>query len=182
VPGDPTLNALGVGTGGRRGRLYHRLDSSVAPGFQSEPTEVQAAIRPVGTALAPLHADVTAIYDSGFDDRAVWGETRAQGMHPVGRLTHRDRLVRSAPDHPIGHLEEFAPRSTKLADVEAETAAKQVGQRRPKRHGVTATVAAVPVVVPYRRHAMAGGIARGNAPAGRSRCDWKGPRSSRGGC
>jgi hypothetical protein len=160
VPGYPTLNALGIGTGGRRGLLYHKLFSSVAPGFRSEPTEVEAAIRSVGAALAPLGADVTAIYDSGFDDQAAWGETWAQGMPLVCRLQHRDRLVRPAPDQPLCHLEEFAPRLTKLADVEAEMVVKKVGQRRPKRQSVTATVAAVPVVVPYRRHAVAAGEAR----------------------
>jgi hypothetical protein len=153
VPGYPTLNVLGIGTGGRRGLLYHTLCSSVAPGFRSAPAEVQAAIRSVGGALAPLAADVTAIFDSGFDDQAAWGETWAQGMHVVCRLQHRDRLVRPAPGQPLCHLEELAPRLQGRARVEAEMVVKKVGQRRPKRQPVTATVAAVPVVVPYRRHA-----------------------------
>jgi hypothetical protein len=153
VPGYPTLNVLGIGTGGRRGLLYHTLYSSLAPGFRSEPAEVGAAIRSVGAALAPLGADVTAIFDSGFDDQAAWGETWAQGMHLVCRLQHRDRLVRPAPDQPLCHLAELAPRLRDLAEVEAEMLVKKVGQRRPKRQPVTATVAAVPVVVPYRRHA-----------------------------
>jgi hypothetical protein len=161
VPGYPTLNALGIGTGGRRGLLYHKLFSSVAPGFRSEPAEVEAAIRSVGEALAPLGADVTAIFDSGFDDQAAWGETWAQGMHVVCRLQHRDRLIRPAPGHPLCHLEEVAPRRTALAEVEAEMVVKKAGQRRPKRQPVTAAVAAVPLVVPYRRHAAAGEEAGG---------------------
>lgn len=161
VPGYPTLNVLGIGTDGRRGLLYHRLYSSVAPGFQSEPAEVQAAIRSVGAALAPLEADVTAIYDSGFDDQATWGETWEQGMHLVCRLYHRDRLVRPAADQPRCHLDEVAPRLEALAQVEAEMVVQKIGQRRPKRQPITATVAAVPVHVPYRRHAAAGENAEG---------------------
>jgi hypothetical protein len=156
VPGYPTLNALGVGTGGRRGLLYHRLYSSMASGFRSAPAEVQAAIRSVGKALAPLGADVTAIFDSGFDDQAAWGEAWEQGMRLVCRLQHRDRLVRPAPDQPLCHLEDLAPRLTDLAEVEAEMLVKKAGQRRPKRQPVTATVAAVPAVVPYRRRTPEG--------------------------
>jgi hypothetical protein len=41
VPGYRTLNALGVGTGGRRGLLYHRFFSSHAPDFVSEAEETR---------------------------------------------------------------------------------------------------------------------------------------------
>jgi hypothetical protein len=150
VPGYPTLNVLGIGTGGRRGLLYHTLYSSAAADFLSEPAEERAAIRSVGTALAPLAADVTAIYDSGFDDQAIWGETWAQGMHLVCRLKHRDRLVRTARERSPCHLEELAPGLRPLARVEAEMVVRKVGQPRPKLQPVTATVAAVPVLVPYR--------------------------------
>jgi hypothetical protein len=156
VPGYPTLNALGIGTGGRRGLLYHTLYSSLAPGFRSQPSEVQAAIRSVGAALAPLGADVTAIFDSGFDDQATWGETWTQGMRLVCRLYHRDRLVRPAADQALCHLDEVAPRLRALAQVEAEMVVQKVGQRRPKRQPVTATVASVPVLVPYRRRTPEG--------------------------
>jgi hypothetical protein len=156
VPGYPTLNVLGIGTGGRRGLLYHKLYSSLAPGFRREPAEVQAAIRSVGAAVAPLGADVTAIFDRGFADQAAWGETWAQGMHVVCRLQHRDRLVRPAPGQPLCHLEEVAPRLRDRVEVEAEMVVKRVGRRRPKRQSVTATVASVPVVVPFRRHAADG--------------------------
>jgi hypothetical protein len=151
VPGYPTLNVLGIGTGGRRGLLYHRLYSSAAPDFLSEPAEVRAAIRSVGTALAPLGADPTAIYDSGFDDQAIWGETWDQGMRLACRLKHRDRLVRPASDQPACHLEELAPRLKALAQLEAEMVVQKIGQPRPKLQPVTATVSSVPVLVPYRR-------------------------------
>jgi len=42
VPGYRTLNVLGL-TPGRRGLLYHRLISSQAPDFVSEPKEVRAS-------------------------------------------------------------------------------------------------------------------------------------------
>ncbi len=74
VNGYRTLNAIGIGAGGRRGLLYHTLFSSHAPDFVSESAEVRGAIRSVGGALAPLAAagaEVTAILDSGFDDVAV---------------------------------------------------------------------------------------------------------------
>ncbi len=99
VNGYRTLNAIGLGTGGRRGLLYHRLFSSQAPGFVSEPEEVRAAIRAVGAALAPLveaGAEVTQIVDAGFDDVAVWGEVWEQGHRLVCRLQHRDRWVEAA--------------------------------------------------------------------------------------
>lgn len=150
VPGYPTLNVLGIGTGGRRGLLYHALYSSSAPEFVSEPAEERAAIRSVGAALAPLAAEVTAIFDSGFDDQAIWGETWAQGMHLVCRLKHRDRLVRPAPGQPLCHVEELAPRLQPLARVEAELVVRKVGQPRKKLQPVTATIAAVPLLVPYR--------------------------------
>jgi len=149
VPGYPTLNVLGIGRQ-RRGLLYHKLYSSAAPGFQSEPAEVRAAIRSVGGALAPLGAEVTAIYDSGFDDQAVWGETWAAGLHLLCRLKHRDRLVRPAPARPLCHLEELAPRLKALARVQAEMVVRKEGQNRPKLQPTTATVSAAPVIVPYR--------------------------------
>jgi hypothetical protein len=150
VPGYPTLNVLGVGTGGRRGLLYHKLYSSAAADFLSEPAEERAAIRTVGAALAPLGADVTAVYDSGFDDQAIWGETWGQGMHLVCRLKHRDRLVRTAPGQPLGHLAALAPQLRPLARLEAEMVVRKAGQPRKKLQPVTATVSAVPALVPYR--------------------------------
>ena len=155
VPGYPTLNVIGIGKE-RRGLLYHRLFSSAAPDFRSEPAEVRTAVRSVGAALAPLGADLTAVYDSGFDDQAIWGETWEAGMRLLGRVHHRERLVRPAPDQPLCHLEEVASRLKALAQVQAEMVVQKVGQARPKLQPVTATVAATPVRVPYRRRTATG--------------------------
>ena len=67
VPGYRTLNVIGL-TPGRRGLLYHRLFSSQAPKFVSEPKEVQEALQTVSQALAPLkeHKTVTWLLDSGL--------------------------------------------------------------------------------------------------------------------
>jgi hypothetical protein len=54
VPGYRTLNVIGL-TPGRRGLLYHRLLSSQAPDFVSEPAEVQQALTTVSQALRPLN-------------------------------------------------------------------------------------------------------------------------------
>ena len=155
VPGYPTLNVLGIGRQ-RRGLLYHKLYSSAAPDFRSEPAEVRAAIRAVGAALAPLGADLTAIYDSGFDDQAVWGETWDAGMRLLCRIYHRDRLVRPAPGRPLCHLAELAPRLRPRARLRAELVVRKDGQPRPKLQPVAVTVSAAPVVVPYRRSVATG--------------------------
>lgn len=168
VNGYRTLNAIGMGAGGRRGLLYHKLFSSHAPGFLSEPAETRAAIRSVGAALAPLvaaGAEVTDVLDSGFDDVAVWAEVWGQRHRLVCRLCHRDRLVRPAPDAPACRLEELAPKLRRLAAVEAELVVRKAGQERPKLQPVTATVAAVPLVVAYREEARTrpGGAERARA-------------------
>ena len=155
VPGYPTLNVIGLGKE-RRGLLYHRLYSSAAPDFVGAPAEVQAALRSVGGALAPLAAggaDITAIIDSGFDDQAVWGAIWAQGWSLVGRVCHRDRLVRAAPGAPPQPLADLAPRLRPVARVQAGLVVKKVGQPRPKLQPVAAVVAAAPVVVPYHGRA-----------------------------
>lgn len=153
VNGYRTLNAIGIGSGGRRGLLYHTLFSSHAPEFVSEPHETRAAIRSVGAALAPLvtdGAEVTDILDAGFDDVAVWAEVWGQGHRLVCRLQHRDRLVAPASGAPPSRLDALAPRLRRLAEVEADLVVRKIGQDRPKRQPVTATVAAVPLVVSYR--------------------------------
>ena len=55
VPGYRTLTVLGL-TPQHRGVLYHRLFSSTAPGFVSEPHEVQTALTSVSQAIAALKA------------------------------------------------------------------------------------------------------------------------------
>jgi hypothetical protein len=158
VNGYRTLNAIGVGPGGRRGLLYHTLFSSHAPGFVSEPEEVRAAVRSVGAALAPLAeagSRITEILDAGFDDAAVWAEVWGQGHGLVCRLCRRDRRVRPAAGQPECRLADLAPKLRRLAEVGAELVVQKVGQRRPKLQPVTATVSAVPLVVPYREEARA---------------------------
>ena len=151
VNGYRTLNAIGM-AGGRRGLLYHKLFSSHAPDFVSEPDEVRAAIRSVGAALAPLAADgaeVTEILDAGFDDAAVWGEVWGQGHRLVCRLCHRDRWVQTVAGAPC-QMQDLAPRPRPLAQVGAELVVRKVGQPRPKLQPVTATVSSAPLVVRWR--------------------------------
>ena len=152
VNGYRTLNAVGIGTGGRRGLLYHRLFSSHAPGFVSEPEEVRAAVRSVGAALAPLAADgvdVTAVLDAGFDDAAAWGEVWAQGWRLLCRLHHRDRWVEAGDGAPC-RLQDLAPRLRPLAEVGAELVVRKEGQGRPKLQPVTARISAAPLAVRWR--------------------------------
>jgi hypothetical protein len=152
VNGYRTLNAIGLAPNGKRGLLDHRLFSSEAPDFVSEPAETRAAIRSVGTALAPLQADgaaITAILDSGFDDVAVWGAVWEQEWRLVCRVYHRDRLVQ-APDGTPCHLQSLAPKLRGVAQVEAEMVVRKEGQPRPKLQPVTATVASTPLLVRWR--------------------------------
>jgi DDE family transposase len=152
VNGYRTLNAIGVAPNGKRGLLYHHLFSSAAPGFESEPSETRAAIRSVGTALAPLQeegSEITAIVDSGFDDVAVWGAVWEQGWRLVCRIYHRDRLVQ-APDGAACRLQALAPKLRRLAQVEGELVVRKIGQPRPKLQPVTATVASTPLLVRWR--------------------------------
>ncbi len=94
VNGYRTLNVLGI-TPNRRGVLYHRLVSSKAPGFVSEPHEVQQALQTVSKAIAPLkeRMQATWILDTGFDDVAVWRTIWEQQEHVVCRLKHTERLL-----------------------------------------------------------------------------------------
>jgi hypothetical protein len=152
VNGYRTLNAIGLAPDGKRGLLYHRLFSSAAPDFASEPAETRAAIRSVGTALAAQQAggaDITAIVDSGFDDVAIWGAVWEQDWHLVCRLHHRDRWVQ-APDGTPCQLQSLAPKLRLLARVEAEMVVRKEGQSRPKLQPVTATVASTPLLVRWR--------------------------------
>lgn len=149
VPGYATMNVLGVGRQ-QRGLLYHRLFSSTAPDFVSEPAEVRTAIRTVGAALAPLGSEVTALLDRGFDDQAIWGELWAQGWSLVCRVSHRERHVRAGPETELVPLATLASQLQPLAQVETETVVQKHGQPRPKLQPVQATISATPVLVPVR--------------------------------
>ena len=82
-------------TPGRRGLLSHRLFSSQAPDFVSEPKEVQQALQTVSQAMSRLKEGktVTWLLDSGFDDVAVWRTIWEQQEHLVARVYHTDRKV-----------------------------------------------------------------------------------------
>lgn len=149
VPGYRTLTALGGGRQ-RRGLLYHRLFSSTAPGFTSEPDQVRQALTSIGKAGAPLAADVTYVLDAGFDDVAVAGAIWQQGNHVVWRVRDPDRLVRPAPGAAVCHLHEVADRLRPLARVETELVVRRRGQPRPKLQRVPATIAATPLVLDWQ--------------------------------
>jgi len=149
IPGYRTMNAIGVGVE-RRGLLYHHLFSSTADDFVSESVETQRALAAVGTALAPLDAEVTYILDAGFDDIAVWDTIWAQGAQLVCRVRERDRLLHPAGDATARHLADYATRLRPLAAVETELVVRKVGQPREKLQPVTAVVSAVPVPLRYQ--------------------------------
>jgi hypothetical protein len=94
VNGYRTLNVIAI-TPNHRGLLYHRLFSSKAPGFVSEPHEVQQALQTVSQAIAPLKERMAAtwILDTAFDDVAVWRTIWEQHEHVVCRLKHTERLL-----------------------------------------------------------------------------------------
>ena len=150
VPGYRTLNVLGVGRGGRRGILYHRLFSSREPAFESESTEVRTALETVGAALAGK--SVTYLLDSQFDDVAAWSTIWQQEQHLVCRLKHPERRV-EVPDPAggwrAGTVAEAQGLARQLATVRTELLVRKRGQRYPKRQPCTATIAACPVRVAY---------------------------------
>lgn len=152
VPGYRTLNALGIGRQ-RRGLLYHRLFSSTAPDFKSEPDETQQALASIGAALAPLATEITYVLDAGFDDSAVVGTIWQQGHHAVWRVRERERLVRPAPDQPRCHLVDLAPRLRPLAQVETELVVRRIGQPRPKLQRVPVQIGSVPLVMDWQEDA-----------------------------
>ncbi len=94
VNGYRTLNVVG-NTPTHRGILYHRLFSSEAPDFISEPREVQQALQTVSHAIAPLkqRMPITWIMDCEFDDVAVWRTIWEQAEHVVCRVKHPERLI-----------------------------------------------------------------------------------------
>ena len=153
VPGYRTLNVLGI-TPGRRGILYHRLLSSQAPGFVSEPAEVQAALETVSQALTPLKASktVTWITDRGFDDVAVWRTIWEQNEHVLCRIYHTERIVsiQDAQGHWIQrNIAQAQQQVRPLARVETTLEVQKGTQRHPKRQPVEVDIAACPVRLTY---------------------------------
>lgn len=151
VPGYRTLNILGLGRGGRRGILYHRLFSSAADDFLSESTEIQTALGTVGTALAAKRGQVTYIMDTQFDDQAVWRTIWQQGNHLVCRLKHPERRVyQPTADGRWAETSIAAVRSRlqERARVQTELRVRKQGQSRVKRQPVTAVLRACALRVP----------------------------------
>jgi Transposase DDE domain len=153
VPGYQTLTVLGL-TPQRRGILYHRLFSSKAPDFVSEPLEVQQALQTVSGAITPLKAElvVTWVLDSGFDDVAVWRTIWEQDEQLVCRVCHTDRRV-SIPDGQggwqDGALTDARAHMRRLASALTMLEVRKRGQRRAKRQNVTAEIWACPIQVSY---------------------------------
>lgn len=161
VPGYRTLNVLGV-TPGRRGILYHRLFSSVAEDFISEPWEVQRGLKQVSQAVRPLkeRMAVSWIVDRGFDDVAVWRTIWEQKEHLVCRIFHTERLVayRSADgkwrDGDVAtaqqHLRPMARGRTRMV-------VRRGPQKKEKRQRVTVEIRSCPLRLTYDTHVRRAG-------------------------
>jgi hypothetical protein len=153
VPGYRTLTVLGV-TPQHRGVLYHRLFSSQAPGFVSEPHEVQSALTSVSKAIAPLKQamPVTWLLDSGFDDVAVWRTIWEQHEHLVCRIAHPERVVEWEDRQALwqrGSLSTARADMHVVARVQTLLEVQKRGQPRPKRQNVTVEILACPIRVTY---------------------------------
>src|SRR3989440_4262805 len=164
VPGYRTLNVIGL-TPGRRGLLYHRLFSSQAPEFVSEPAEVQQALSTVSQALVPLkeHKTVTWLLDSGFDDVAVWRTIWEQQEHLVSRIYHTDRKIafqdRQGQWHE-GDIAQARVHVRRLAQVETTMVVKRGKQVRPKKQAVKVNLLACPLRVTYQTNVRRKGPGR----------------------
>lgn len=159
VSGYRTLNALGVGRGGRRGILYHRLFSSHADDFLSESKEIQGALNSVGQAVQGQERAITYVMDSQFDDEAVWGTIWEQGNHLLCRLKHQKRLVLVAEPSNSAEVASVYRESTveqakaglrELARLRTQMLVRKRGQRYQKRQSVTVIVSACPIRVRYQ--------------------------------
>ncbi len=140
VNGYRTLTVLGI-TPNRRGVLYHRLFSSQAPGFVSEPHAVQQALQTVRQAIAPLKAQMVVpwIVDSGFEDVAVWRTVWAQEEHVLGRVKHMERLLdvqeRAGQWH-AGTSAQARQQLRQLGTAETLLVVQRGRQQRPKEQPV----------------------------------------------
>jgi hypothetical protein len=156
VPGYRTLNVLGM-TPGRRAILYHRLFSSVAEDFVSEPLEVQRGLKEVSQAVAPLKESraVSWIVDRGFDDVAVWRTIWEQEEHVVCRIRHRERLV-EYQDHDgqwqEGDVEAAQQHLRPMASARTEMMVRRGRQTKAKRQRVTAEIRSCPLRLTYDTH------------------------------
>jgi len=153
VPGYRTLNVLGM-TPGRRGILYHRLFSSVAEDFLSEPLEVQRGLKKVNQAVAPLKERMTVswIIDRGFDDVAVWRTIWEQEEHLVCRIRHTERLIEyQTVDRQwrAGDVAMAQQHLRPMASARTEMVVRRGRQKKKKRQRVTAEICVCPLRLTY---------------------------------
>lgn len=153
VPGYRTLNVLGM-TPGRRGILYHRLFSSVAEDFLSEPLEVQRGLKRVSQAVAPLkeRMAVSWIVDRGFDDVAVWRTVWEQEEHLVCRISHTERLIEYQTVDGrwrAGDVTTAQQHLRPMASARTEMVVRRGRQKKKKRQRVTAEIRACPLRLTY---------------------------------
>lgn len=153
VPGYRTLNVLGV-TQGRRGILYHRLFSSKAEDFVSEPWEVQHALKTVSQAVQPLKEGrpVSWIVDRDFDDVAVWRTIWEQQEHVVCRVLHTERLVayqRRDGQWKNGDVAAARGHLRPMASTRTEMVVRRGRQKNEKRQRVTVDIRACPLRLTY---------------------------------
>ena len=153
VPGYRTLNVLGV-TQGRRGILYHRLFSSEAEDFLSEPWEVQRALKTVSKAVRFLRErrPVSWIVDRGFDDVAVWRTIWEQQEHVVCRVFHTERLVayqRLDEQWKNGDVAAARGHLRPMASTRTEMVVRRGRQKKKMRQRVTVEIRACPLRLTY---------------------------------
>ena len=156
VPGYRTLNVLGV-TPGRRGILYHRLFSSAAEEFISEPWEVQRGLKQVSQAVRPLKEcrAVSWIVDRGFDDVAVWRTIWEQKEHLVCRIFHTERLVAYqtvAGKWRDGDVTEAQQHLRPMARARTQMVVRRGPQKKEKRQKVTVEIRSCPLRLSYNTH------------------------------
>jgi hypothetical protein len=156
VPGYRTLNVLGM-TPGRRGILYHRLFSSTADDFLSEPLEVQQGLQKVSQAVDSLkeRMAVSWIVDRGFDDVAVWRTIWEQQEHLVCRISHTERLVAYQTQEGKwreGDVAAAQQHLRSMASARTEMVVRRGSQKKKKRQEVTAEIRSCPLRLTYDTH------------------------------
>jgi hypothetical protein len=162
VNGYRTLNVIGL-TPKRRGILYHRLFSSKAPGFVSEPHEVQQALTTVSQAIAPLKAamPVTWILDREFDDVAVWRTIWEQEEHVVCRVKHTDRVIDYQDRQggwQAGDVAAARRQLRYLGKAETVMVVQRGRQKRPKEQRVPVELWGCPVRLTYDANVRRPGV------------------------
>jgi len=151
VPGYRTAGVLGV-TPQRRGVLYQRLFSSEAPGFISEPNEIQTMIETASRAVAGRFPSRIWSLDRGFDDVAVWRTLGELGDHGVIRVKHRDRRIEYADRDGVWHsgkVEDAVAKLRPMATCQTEMVVRLNGQPKAKRQELTAEIRMTPVRLTY---------------------------------